>query len=136
MDLAIGVRIPTSQPCYNLNMHDLFIIFNLPVSVLHAVFTWFQNFTGTNNGLNPGSTKWYNFHSGFEGDLGIYAAIFLFYYHHQCHQHKCWHWARHATADGTKVCKTHHPDMGKGFKITAEHILHHHKLHLKAKGIK
>lgn len=116
-------------------MHDLRIIIGLPISIIVAVFHWLQNFTGTNNTFNAGSTKWYNFHSGFEGDLAIYGAVIAFYWHHQCHQHKCYRWARHATADGTKVCKTHHPDMGKGFKITAAHILHHHRAHLAAKGV-
>lgn len=75
----------------------------------------------------PGHTpRWYNWHSGIEGSLGLYGAIIAIYWHHQCYHHLCFRWARHQTLAGDKVCKRHHPDMGPGFKLTMDLIKHRH----------
>lgn len=92
-----------------------------------SIFHWLQEVTGTNIGIPGHTPRWYNFHSGIEGNLALFGAIYLAYWHHTCHQHHCYRWARYTTAAGDKICKTHHPDMGKGFKMTAEHILRRHK---------
>lgn len=105
------------------------MILLLPWHILLAVFHWLQEVTGTNIGIPGHTPRWYNFHSGFEGVITLYIGAGVFYWHHNCHQHKCWHWARYKTAAGDKVCKTHHPDMGKDFKLTAEHILRRHNKH-------
>ena len=72
-------------------------------------------------GLDNGSGIAYLFWSGLGGDLPIFAAIGLFYWHHSCHQNGCWRWARHAVGpDGIRVCRKHHPALPQ--KITTEHI--------------
>lgn len=93
--------------------------------VITPPFHWFQEITGTNNGIPGHTPRWYNFLSaGLE--FTAVGAVLALYWNHNCHQHKCWRWARFATLGGHKVCKTHHPDMGKGFKITAKHIQEAH----------
>lgn len=93
-----------------------------------GVWHWFQEVTGTNNGIPGHTPRWYNFQSAGLAFTAL-AAVIAFYWHHNCHQHRCPRWARYKTAAGDRVCKTHHPDMGKDFKLTAEHIKNRHDLH-------
>jgi hypothetical protein len=93
--------------------------------VVLAVFHWFQEVTGTNVGIPGHTPRWYNFLSaGLE--FTAIGGLIMFYYKHNCHQHHCPRIARHTTKGGHIVCKRHHPDMGRGFKITAEHIAKEH----------
>lgn len=95
------------------------------IHVVLALWRWFQEVTGTNNGIPGHTPRWYNFSSaGLE--FTAIGAVVVFYWHHNCHQHRCPRWARYSTDAGDKICKTHHPDMGKGFKLTALHIKRRH----------
>lgn len=95
------------------------------IEVITPAWHWFQEVTGTNNGIPGHTPRWYNFSSaGLEFTaIGVAAT---FYWHHNCHQNKCPRWARYTTAAGDKVCKTHHPEMGPDFKMTALHIKRRH----------
>lgn len=99
--------------------------------IILAVWHWLQEVTGTNIGIPGHTPRWYNFHSGFEGDYALYAGLIMLYWHNTCHQHKCPRLARHKTDAGDRVCKRHHPDMGKSFKLTAAYIKHRHAAYTK-----
>lgn len=89
------------------------------------IFHWFQEVTGTNDGIPGHTSRWYSFLSAGLEFTALGLGI-TFYWKHTCHQHHCYRLARHATDGGDIVCKRHHPDMGKGFKLTAHHIRRRH----------
>lgn len=71
-----------------------------------AIWHWLLIVTGTH--IPPGQySPWYNFWSGFAGDLTLFGAIFALYYKHNCHVPKCPRIARH-TVDGSPYCTKHH----------------------------
>jgi hypothetical protein len=83
----------------------------------------FLTFLGTTNG----SGRWYLWWSGMFGNITIFAAIVLFYRKHNCHIHGCWRVGRHAATDANGVehivCKHHHPDLGRAFRLHPEHLV-------------
>lgn len=80
-------------------------------------------FLGTTNG----SGRWYLWWSGMFGNLTIFAAILIFYRKHVCHVHRCLRLGSHTAVDrqGTQhvVCRRHHPDLGPGHRLHAEHLV-------------
>lgn len=64
---------------------------------MHGILT----VTGVNN-----TGPWYNFWSGFAGDLTIFGAIFALYYKHNCHVKGCPRIGKHSV-NGTPYCTRH-----------------------------
>lgn len=95
-----------------------------------ALWHWLVHvyFAVTGAADEPGKT--YGFWSGFGGTL-LFSAICLFpvwWYHNNCHQHRCWRVGRHPVeGTGITTCRRHHPVLGPHRKLTAEKILHLHK---------
>jgi hypothetical protein len=77
----------------------------------------FLTFLGTTNG----GGRWYLWWSGMFGNLTIFAALIVFYRKHNCHIHRCPRVGRHAAVDANGleyvVCKHHHPDLGRDFRL-------------------
>lgn len=48
----------------------------------------------------------------------------LFWWHHQCHVHRCCRYARRATAAGERACGRHHPE---GRRTAADIRAAHHR---------
>lgn len=91
---------------------------------------WLLQVTGTK--INPATgSSWYNWWSGFVGDLGILAGLVMFYKKVNCHVDGCRRIGLHHIAGGKYVvCRVHHPDH-KGGRITMKSIV---KAHLKHEG--
>lgn len=60
----------------------------------------------TVTGLNEPGDPWYNFWSGFAGDIVLFGSILTIYRHHKCST--CWRIAHHSV-QGThlKTCHKH-----------------------------
>jgi hypothetical protein len=87
------------------------------------VWHWLGYWTGVTNEAGKGYALW----SGIGSDLGIFAGVFFFYYHHTCHAKRCWRVSKHEV-DGTpfKVCARHHPSVpDRGATAGHIHRLHH-----------
>lgn len=84
--------------------------------------------TGGDNGSGP----WYLEESGFIALAGFITYFSGWFRKHNCHKNWCWRLAKHKVGDGKfVVCKVHHPEMGRGFKVKPEHIQHAHEAHKK-----
>lgn len=68
---------------------------------------------------------WYGFHSGLGGAAYLSLPIFLaaFWWHHQCHVHRCYWYARRTTAAGERACWKHHPEAKR--TVQDLHAAHH-----------
>lgn len=96
----------------------------------HVLQHWLAYHTGSLNepGAAPGSAFWGGIGSVVIPPLlsGLVVAA-LFWWHHQCHAHGCYWYARRTTAAGERACWRHHPER----KRTAGDI---HAAHHAAKG--
>ena len=83
----------------------------------------FLTFLGTVNG----GGRWYLWWSGMFANLTIFAAVIVFYRKHNCHVHSCWRLGSHRAVDESGVehvvCRRHHPDLGRGHRLHAEHLV-------------
>lgn len=83
-------------------------------------------------GPSPASLYWYSFWSGIGSDLGeaaIIGALIHTARHVNCRVKGCWRFARYEyELDGVthKVCRHHHPQLGKDFALRHHHLLAHH----------
>jgi hypothetical protein len=87
----------------------------------------FFAFTGAKN-----EAGWpYGLWSGFGGalpDILILTALTGWLHHNNCHQHRCWRLGRHPVGDtGLRVCRRHHPELGRHGRLTASKIAELHK---------
>ncbi len=72
----------------------------------------------------------YQLYSGIVGDISqvtVLGALGAFYWHHTCHVHGCWRFAKHPV-DGTpfRACRRHHPAILDA-PVTAERIAQAHE---------
>ncbi|MCW2543934.1 MAG: ybjD [Frankiales bacterium] len=78
-------------------------------------------------GVMDGGGRWYLWWSGMFGNITIFAALVMLYRRHNCHIHRCWRIGRHTAVDANGVehvvCKTHHPDLGKGHQLHPHHLV-------------
>lgn len=106
--------------------------------ILHLLFHlrhWLAEHVGI--GTDKTAIYWYSFWSGFGSDIGeatlIGGAIVLIR-NHNCEVHGCKHVGRlyEYDMDGVKhrVCKRHHPQLGKDHKLHHHHLLAHHEKRL------
>jgi hypothetical protein len=96
-----------------------------------AGFRWFLHATGSDA---PGSVE-YNFWSGFGSDIMEFAllgGLVQIVRHLNCHEggqwpHGCKGWGSHEYVDKNgvkhKVCRKHHPLLGKGHSISHQDLL-------------
>lgn len=79
---------------------------------------------------NEGGTA-YGSWSGIAGATACFAwipASAVIYRHNNCHQHRCWRLGRHPVGDaGIRVCRRHHPELGRHRRLTADVIAEHHE---------
>lgn len=89
------------------------------------------HFLGVDYGLPYGHFNFYNLWSGFGGalpDVLILTALAGWLYHNNCHQHRCWRIGRHPVGDtGLRVCRRHHPVLGRHERLTAGKIAELHQ---------
>ena len=92
-----------------------------------ALWHWFLNVTGSQ--IPPSGSQWYNWWSGPGSDLGeltIVGGMVAVYRKHNCHSPWCWRLGHHTLADGTPICRKHHPDLPNRKRTLAElHAAHH-----------
>lgn len=61
-------------------------------------------------GLTNASGDLYLFWSGIFGDVSIFAAVAMLYWHHTCHVDNCLRFGRHPVNGTTyTTCRKHHP---------------------------
>lgn len=91
---------------------------------------WVVHATGVDFGVHYGSWVWYNFWSGFGGDVAILASILaapvLLWRKNECGVRWCWRLGHHDLTDPDTglthvLCRKHHP-MHPGKPVTVEHI--------------
>lgn len=96
-----------------------------------AIATWCQQFFGFASGDGNGSH--YLFFSGIGSDLTEYviiAGLAQIYWHHSCHEPRCF-WPGHLMPDGhTRSCWHHHPDG----RPQPGHVRRAHERHQAARG--
>jgi hypothetical protein len=68
---------------------------------------------------------YYGFHSGIGGAYYVSVPVILaaFWWHHQCHVHRCFWYARRVTAAGERACWKHHPEPKR--TVRDVHAAHH-----------
>jgi hypothetical protein len=68
---------------------------------------------------------WYGFHSGLGGAAYLSLPVILagVWWHHQCHVHGCFWYARRVTAAGERACWKHHPEARR--TVADLHAAHH-----------
>lgn len=97
---------------------------------LALVQHWFAHHTGMDKVAGP--SVFYNSWSGFLSDLGqitLFSSILLVARHLNCGVKGCWRFHRHDyEMDGVthKVCRHHHPALGKQHVLRHHHLLAHH----------
>jgi hypothetical protein len=90
---------------------------------------WFAHHTGMDKTAGP--SVYYNSWSGFISDLGLFAVVgglVQLARHHNCGVKGCWRFHRYEyEMDGVthKVCRHHHPKLGKDFRLHHHHLLDH-----------
>jgi hypothetical protein len=96
------------------------------------VFHWLLHAYFATTGANYEAGKAYGFWSGFGGATVIFSGTFSFllvhYRHINCKRHRCWRIGHHQSADGTKLCRHHHPVLA-GRHLTDELIQRLHREH-------
>lgn len=76
----------------------------------HWLIVHLSQQTGTSNS----SSRAYDFWSGFGSDIqefAILGLVFGAFRKHNCHVPRCLRLGHHRLADGTPVCRKHHPDL-------------------------
>jgi hypothetical protein len=98
---------------------------------IHDLLHWLSVHTGTS--IKPSPSVYYNFWSGFGSDIGevvIIGGMVHFARNHNCGVKGCWRFHRYEyDMDGVihKVCRHHHPKLGKDHLLTHLHLLEHHE---------
>lgn len=71
---------------------------------------------GTDYGQRYGTWGWYNFWSGFGGDVAIVGSLMggpvIYWRHHNCHEQRCARLGH--LADGAVWCRRHRRTLQKG----------------------
>jgi hypothetical protein len=99
---------------------------------------WVQEVLGLNYGLPGHTVRWYNWGSA-DGSIILPPLItlaglaVLFWWHNRCHETTChWRVGKHEFKDDDnnvtyKLCKKHHPALGKDHKLFHHELLAFHK---------
>lgn len=94
---------------------------------------WLTHWIFTVLGNRNEAGAWYGLWSGFGGalpDILILTALIGWTRHNNCNQHRCWRLGRHPVGDsGVRVCRRHHPVLGRRGKLTADKIAGLHREH-------
>jgi hypothetical protein len=115
--------------------HALHYAFWPDVFLMHHLWSWILELTGTQSS----SSKAYNFWSGFGGDIAILgsvlAAPFLLWRKHDCGIRWCWRLGRHEYKDPVtgivhSLCRKHHPDHPGRKPVRWREFCERHALYL------
>ena len=91
--------------------------------------TWLLHWLAVHTGTVNESGPYYGFWSGFGSDIGevtIIGGMVAVYRKHNCHSPWCFRLGHHQLADGTPVCRKHHPDLPDHKRSLEElHAAHH-----------